>query len=53
MTEMPGLPLWDILFLDGISLVVGGMLVGLLDDALARPGPEPALPPLADPYAEI
>ena len=30
MTEMPGLQLWDILFLNGISLVVdGGRSVGL------------------------
>ena len=52
MTELPSLPLWDILYLNGISLVLSGVLAALLDDG---PGPEPwdDLPPLADPYAEI
>jgi len=53
MTEMPALPLWDILCLNGISLVVGGVLAGLLDEALNRPPPAAELPPLQDPYAEI
>ena len=54
MTEMPALPLWDILCLNGISLVVlGGYLAGILDEAWNPPGPGVELPALADPYAEI
>jgi hypothetical protein len=48
---MPALPLWDVLYLNGISLVLTGYLVALLDDVY-REKPTGALPP-ADPYAEI
>jgi hypothetical protein len=52
MPDMPALPLWDVLYLDGISLVLTGCLAALLGDGLtSEPGHE--LPPLADPYAEI
>jgi hypothetical protein len=52
MADLPNLPLWDILYLNGISLVLTGVLAALLDDG---PGPElwEDLPPLVDPYAEI
>ncbi|MDR3670792.1 MAG: hypothetical protein P4L36_08110 [Holophaga sp.] len=52
MPDLPALPLWDILYLNGISLVLTGVLVALLDDA-RKDEPWDELPPLADPYAEI
>jgi hypothetical protein len=53
MPDLPALPLWDILYLNGISLVLTGVLVALLDDARRDDAPWDELPPLADPYAEI
>jgi|GEM_PF-1924590 hypothetical protein len=53
MTELPALPLWDVLYLNGIALVLTGVLVALLDDAGKPPEDWDELPPLADPYAEI
>jgi len=52
MPELPAMPLWDILYLNGISLVLTGVLVALLDDARS-PDTWDELPPLSDPYAEI
>jgi len=53
MTEIPALPLWDVLYLNGISLVLTGYLVAILDDTLKKKDGWDELPPLADPYAEI
>jgi hypothetical protein len=69
MTEMPAMPLWEILSLNGISLVLGGYLVGMLDGALdgaldkameaalaeafPAPGHAGGLPELTDPYAGV
>jgi hypothetical protein len=53
MTELPVLPLWDVLYLNGISLVLTGYLAALLEDPGKRPEAWAELPPLADPYAEI
>ena len=53
MPELPALPLWDVLYLNGISLVLTGVLMALLDDAHKEPEPWDELPPLANPYAEI
>jgi hypothetical protein len=50
--ELPAMPLWDILYLNGISLVLTGVLVALLDEARS-PDAWDELPPLSDPYAEI
>jgi hypothetical protein len=47
MSDLPALPIWEILYLNGISLVLTGYLVALLDDAWGK------LPPLKVPYAEI
>jgi len=33
MTELPALPLWNVLYLNGISLVLTGYLAALLDDS--------------------
>jgi len=53
MPELPALPLWDVLYLNGISLVLTGVLMALLDDPHKEPEPWDELPPLANPYAEI
>ncbi len=53
MTELPVMPLWDVLYLDGIALVLGGCLAALVGEAQEEPEPWDDLPPLADPYAEI
>jgi len=53
MPELPALPLWDILYLNGIALVLTGVLAALLDDACKPPEAWDELPPLSDPYAEI
>ena len=53
MPELPALPLWDVLYLNGISLVLTGVLAALLDDGPNPKRPWDELPPLADPYAEI
>jgi len=69
MSEMPAMPLWEILSLNGISLVLGAYLVDMLDEALdgaldraleqaldnAFPALErhAGLPEPSDPYAEI
>jgi hypothetical protein len=52
VSELPAMPLWDILYLNGISLVLTGVLVALLDEARG-PDTWDELPPLSDPYAEI
>jgi hypothetical protein len=52
MSDIPALPLWDILNLNGISLVLTGYLVAILDDGLQGEARD-ELPPLVDPYAEI
>jgi len=53
MPDMPALPLWDVLYLNGISLVLTGVLMALLDDGGKPETGGGDLPPLADPYAEI
>jgi hypothetical protein len=53
MPELPVLPLWDVLYLNGIALVLTGVLVALLDDGRKPPEAWDELPPLANPYAEI
>jgi hypothetical protein len=65
MSELPAMPLWEILSLNGISLVLGAYLVDMLDEALdggldraldtAFTGMEgrSRLPEPSDPYAEI
>jgi len=53
MNDLPALPLWEVLCLNGISLVLTGYLVALLNDAEPEPKAWDELPPLADPYAEI
>ena len=53
MPELPVLPLWDVLYLNGIALVLTGVLAALLDDASKPAKAWDELPPLADPYAEI
>ena len=65
MSDMNAMPLWEILSLNGISLVLGACLVDMLDEALdgaldrALDGAFPALerrgalPEPSDPYAEI
>ena len=52
MSDIPALPIWDVLNLNGISLVLTGYLVAMLEDA-HREEAWDELPPLADPYAEI
>ncbi len=32
MPELPALPLWDVLYLNGIALVFTGVLAALLED---------------------
>jgi len=52
MPDMPALPIWDVLYLSGISLVLTGYLADLLDDGVeAEAAGE--LPALADPFAEV
>ena len=53
MPELPALPLWDILYLNGISLVLTGVLAVLLDEARREPEDWDDLPPQPAPYAEI
>lgn len=54
MSEIPSLPIWEILSLNGISLVVlTGYLASLLEDACVGAEEPDDLPPLADPYAEV
>ena len=53
MPELPALPLWDVLYLNGIALVLTGVLAALLDDGANPPEPWDELPPLVNPYAEI
>ena len=53
MSELPALPLWDVLYLNGIALVLTGVLAALLEDGTDSKEPWDELPPLADPYAEI
>jgi len=50
---MPELPLWEVLYLDGIALVLTGYLAALLDEAPKECATWDDLPPLADPYAVI
>ena len=52
MSDLPVLPIWDVLNLNGISLVLTGYLVAMLEEA-HRGDAWDELPPLADPYAEI
>jgi len=52
MPDMPALPPWDVLYLNGISLVLTGCLLALLGDG-RKPDSGDGLPSLADPYAEI
>jgi hypothetical protein len=53
MTDLPVRPLWDVLCLNGISLVLAGCLAALLDEAPKESEAWEDLPPLSDPYAEI
>jgi len=53
MSDMPSLPLWDVLNLNGISLVLTGVLALLLEDERREAEAWDDLPPLKDPYAEI
>lgn len=53
MSDLTTRPLLDVLYLNGIAVVLSGYLAALLDDP---PAPERAaddLPPLADPYAGV
>ena len=49
----PTRPLLDVLYLNGIAVVLTGVLAALLEEPPAAERGEDALPPLADPYAEI
>jgi hypothetical protein len=51
MPEMPTLPIWDILNLNGITDVVGEYLSAILQEV--RQEPEGQDLPFMDPYAEI
>jgi hypothetical protein len=53
MTQMPAIPLWDVLYLDGISLVISGCIALLMDEGWSIPDAWSKLPPLLEPYAEI
>ena len=53
MSDIPALPVWDVLCLNVISLVLSGYLVLLLDDVCTCAEAWADLPPLVDPYAEI
>jgi hypothetical protein len=53
MPDLSTRPLWDVIYLNGISLVLTGYLAALLEDPPRCAPPEGELPPLADPYAEI
>ncbi|MDR3673624.1 MAG: hypothetical protein P4L36_22460 [Holophaga sp.] len=57
MSELPALPIWDVLNLNGISLVLTGYLLAMLEDVhwgdTRREEAWDELPPLSDPYAEI
>lgn len=52
MPEIPALPLWEILYLNGISLVLSGCLAAFLDGGFEA-DPRPGLPQPSDPYAEV
>jgi hypothetical protein len=53
MPDLTARPLWDILYLNGIALVLGGCLAALLGEVQEESEAADDLPPLADPYAEI
>jgi hypothetical protein len=53
MPELPAMPLWDVLYLNGIALVLTGVLAALLEDRRIPPEAWEGLPPLRHPYAEI
>jgi hypothetical protein len=52
MTD-PALPLIDVLYLDGIALVLTGYLASILEEPAGADRGGDELPPLADPYLGV
>ena len=52
MTD-PTRPLMDVLYLNGIAVVLTGVLAALLEEPAPGPREEDDLPPLADPWASV
>jgi hypothetical protein len=52
MTD-PALPLIDVLYLDGIALVLTGYLASILEEPAVADRGGDELPPLADPYLGV
>lgn len=49
----PARPLMDVLYLNGIAVVLTGYLAALLEEPRDADRPGDDLPPLADPYAGV
>jgi hypothetical protein len=49
----PARPLMDVLYLNGIAVVLTGYLAAMLEEPQAADRPGDDLPPLADPYAGV